>query len=151
MVCGTLAVVRLLATIVRWLDQLWIGLGFGHLTSPAFIGEGPHDCALTSLYWAAPSLPEKKIKEAFLHCSENWPYGGITNKEFAIALKHLGVIHGYSHRVETLGDVVQRRHARCVVLLHGHYAALLNGRLAGKDAIFTWPSSSVVYCYWILR
>ena len=146
-----MAIMRFLVTIVRWLDRLWIRFGFGHLASPAIIGQGPHDCALTSLYWAAPSLPEEKIQEAFLHCSENWPYGGVTNKEFAIALKHLSVRHGYSDRVETLGDVVQRGHSRCVVLLHGHYAALLNGRLAGKDAICTWPARSIVYCCWILR
>ena len=71
--------------------------------APTTIGAGDHDCALASLYWAAPSIPENRIVEAFGFCTDNWPYGGVTNKEFQIALKYLKAESYCSTDLKTLG------------------------------------------------
>ncbi len=107
-----------------------------------------HDCALASLYWAAPWIPEARIIEAFQLCAENWPYGGVTNREFAIALKYLNVESLYSTDASTLGALRNRRQGRFVALLHGHFMAIINGKIVGKDALRAWDTRSTVYCYW---
>lgn len=115
---------------------------------PASIGQQPHDCALTSLYWAVPWLPESKIVEAFGFCAADWPYGGVTNTEFSIALNYLGVPYTYSHKTETLGDLLGRRPTKAVALLHGHFISIHRGRI---DELQHWPTDTTVYCCWIFR
>ena len=115
------------------------------------IGAGDHDCALASLYWAAPGIPENRIVEAFGFCTENWPYGGVTNKEFQIALKYLKAETHYSTDLETLGALLDNRPARCVALLPGHFIAIVNGEIVGRDAHLRWSSSTTLYCHWTFR
>ena len=81
---------------------------------------------LSSLYWAAPSLPEPYIVEAFNLATETWPYGGVTNKEFAIALKYLKVSNFYSTDINKLGDLL---------------ADNASARAAACLQESTWPSS----------
>lgn len=118
--------------------------------APDVIGLGPHDCALSSLYWTAPWVPEGKLSEAFLYCAEDWPHGPVTNKELNIALSFLGVEHQYSDDVTTLGALVRRRLRRCIALLDGHFVGLVNGKLVGRDARFAQRPDTVVYRHWIL-
>lgn len=118
---------------------------------PATIGEGVHDCALASLYWATPWIPEVHIVDAFKFCTENWPYGGVTNKEFAIVLKYLNADACYYPDTETLRSLLNRKPVRCVALLHGHFVAIVNGKLVGRDAHLTWDLNSTVYCHWTFR
>lgn len=115
---------------------------------PEKIGSQPHDCALASLYWAVPWLPESKIVEAFSYCADAWPYSGVTNKEFSIALKYLHLKFNYSDKTETLGEVLNRRPTKAVVLVHGHFISIHKGRIVGHDAMGNWPSEAVVYCCW---
>ena len=42
-------------------ERLSVRMGLGHVLAPIALGDGPHDCALTSLYWAVPRLPEARI------------------------------------------------------------------------------------------
>ena len=51
---------------------------------------GPHDCALHALSEVAPEVDIDKMREAFLFCAKEWPYGGVTNREFHVALNFLG-------------------------------------------------------------
>ena len=132
----------------RAVDRIWCWLGGNHIIGPATIGKGPHDCALTSLYWASPWIQERKISEAFTFCAENWPYAGITNKEFAIALSYLNQEACYSDETCTLGTLLHRKPSRCVVLLHGHYIAIVNGNIVGQDAYLKLNVNATVYCYW---
>lgn len=115
---------------------------------PASIGQQLHDCALTSLYWAVPWLPESKIVEAFGFCAANWPYGGVTNKEFSIALKYLDVPYTYSDKTETLSDLLSRRPTKAVALLHGHFISIHRGQV---DESRHWPIDTTVYCCWTFR
>ena len=135
----------------RILDTIWVRLGGVHLVAPTRIGTGEHDCALVSLYWAAPWIPDDRIVEAFGFCTENWPYGGVTNKEFQIALKYLKAESRYSTDLTTLGALLGSRPTRCVALLPGHFIAIANGQIVGRDAHVRWPSSTKVYCHWTLR
>ena len=143
--------VRILASVRSIVDRIWVWLGGSHLASPAALGSGNHDCAPASLYWAAPTIPESRIIEAFLFCSENWPYGGVTNKEFQIVVKYLGIGSDYSADSETLGALLTRKPGRCVALLHGHFIAIINGKIVGRDARRSWDLSTEVYCHWTFR
>ena len=132
-------------------DRIWVWLGGGHVKAPTTIGTGDHDCALDSLYWAAPWIPEIRIIEAFEFCTDDWPYGGVTNKEFQIALKYLNAESHYSYDTETLGALLARQPDRCVALLHGHFIAIVNGKVVGRDARLAWDPSTTVYCHWTFR
>lgn len=135
---------------MRCLDKTLVAFGCDHIVGPQTIGGGAHDCALAALYWAAPKLSEKDIRQAFLYCSNEWPYAGVFNTEFAITLKYLGLQNTYYGHDDTLGNVARKRYKHCVALLRGHYVALLNGSLAGKDAKGTFLKSAKVECYWVL-
>ena len=132
-------------------SRIWVWMGGGHLAAPVALGAGDHDCAPVSLYWAAPWIPESRIVEAFLFCAENWPYGGVTNKEFQIVLKYLGAGSDYFDDSGTLGTLLAGKPSRCVALLHGHFIAIINGKIVGRDARRAWDLGTEVYCYWIFR
>lgn len=140
---------RSLTYFLHLIDRLWVRRGGGHVVSPTTIGAGRHDCALAALYWTAPSLSERRIIEAFEFCTENWPYGGVTNREFQIALKYLGADSQYSGETETLGELLDRQPRRCVALVPGHFVAVVRGNLVGRDAQ-AWCRDTTVYCSWIL-
>ena len=142
---------RILASARSIVDRIWVWLRGGHLAPPATLDSGNHDCAPASLYWAAPRIPESQIIEAFLFCSENWPYGGVTNKEFQIVVKYLDIESDYSADSETLGALLARKPSRCVALLHGHFIAIINGKIVGRDARRSWDLSTEVYCHWTFR
>ena len=119
-----------------------------HAGSPTQIGQGRHDCALSSLYWAVPTIPEPLIVEAFNLAAGTWPYGGVTNKEFAIALKYLKVESYYSADIDTLAELLVDKPARCVALVHGHFIPIVNGVIVGRDAHRYWSPDTHVYCHW---
>ena len=135
----------------RGLDRASVWAGRGHVVAPVALGDGPHDCALTSLYWAVPTLSEDRIREAFQYCAKKWPYGGVTNTEFAIALKYLNVEHRYVAETESLGSLLARKPTRCVALLPYHFIAIVGERIAGKDAHRVWNPATTVYCSWAFR
>ena len=101
-----------------------------------------------SLLGRPPGFSESRISEAFGFCADNWPYGGVTNKEFAIALKYLEADSRYCDKKETLGGLLKRRPARCVALLHGHFIAILNGKPVGRDRHLANRPNATVYCHW---
>lgn len=147
---GTVPKTRLLCALWRLADRLWIWITGSHLLDPTTIGTGNHDCAPASLYWVAPWLPEDRIVEAFQVCADNWPFAGVTNKEFAIALAYLRVEVRYFPDTETLGALVERKPSRCVALLHGHFIAIVDGKIVGRDARLASRPNTKVYCYWII-
>ena len=133
------------------IDKAWVYLRGSHLLAPSKLGMGDHDCAPVSLYWAAPWISESQIRHAFLFCAENWPYGGVTNREFQITLKYLKTEVYYSADSETLGVLLAKKPNRCVALLHGHFIAIIKGKIVGRDARRVWDLNTEVYCHWIFR
>ena len=132
----------------RVYDRISVVVLDRHTVGPAAIGDGQHDCALASLYWAVPSLREVDIVEAFNLAAASWPYGGVSNKEFAIALRRLGLDSEYSREPTTLGALLSRKPTRCVALVHGHFIAIVNGVIVGRDARCHWAAGTHVYCHW---
>ena len=115
---------------------------------PEKFGSGPHDCALVALHIVAPRVSEDEIKDAFLFSTENWPHGGVTNKEFNITLNYLKLKFEYDDSEgQTIGSLIQRKDPRCVALIHGHYIALRRGKIVGEHLSFN-PKIKV-YCNWI--
>lgn len=141
---------RLLLYLRRVTDGMWTWLGGGHLIGPKVVGTGDHDCALASLYWTAPWIPETQIVEALQFCTNTWPYGGITNKELQIALAYLNVKAHYSSEKTTLGSLLAARPRKCIALVPHHFIAIVNGRIVGRDALIDWDPCTTVYCHWIL-
>ena len=129
-------------------DRLSVVVCGRHAVSPAQIGDGHHDCALSSLYWAVPVISETAIIDAFNVATDTWPYGGVTNKEFAIALRHLRVNNLYSTNTNTLGTLLAAKPVKCVALLHGHFIPIVDGLIVGRDAYRRWPADTYVYCHW---
>ena len=119
-----------------------------HTASPTQIGDGQHDCALSSLYWTVPAVPESKIIDAFNVTTDTWPYGGVTNKEFMIALKCLKVDNCYSTNINTLRALLATKPAKCVALIHGHFIPIVDGMIVGYDAHRHWSPDTHVYCHW---
>ena len=132
----------------RFVDRAWAWLGGGHLLAPAKLADGDHDCGPVALYWAAPRIPESRIHEAFLFCAENWPHGGVTNSEFQIALQYLKIESDYCDKPTVLGALLVAKPRRCVALVHGHFIAIVNGKIVGRDARRTWSAETNVYCHW---
>ena len=136
--------------IRRIADKIWVGLGGGrHLIGPSELGSGPHDCAPASLYQVVPWIPEARIVEAFQYCTDGWPYAGVTNKEFQIAVKYLEMDAHYSSEEETVDTLLDRRPARCIALVPYHYIGIINGKIIGHDA--GMGRSTTVYCHWTFR
>ena len=136
------------ARLRRLVDWFLVVMCDRHVANPVQIGEGQHDCALSSLYWAAPSIPESEILNAFNLTGETWPYGGVTNKEFEIALKYLRVENDYSKGINTLGELLAVKPEKCVALLHGHFIPIVDGVIVGHDSHRLWPMETHVYCHW---
>ena len=130
------------------IDRLSVLLRHCHTANPTRIGDGPHDCALSSLFWAAPTLSETEIVDAFNVAADTWPYGGVTNKEFAIALSHLDLDSAYSTDINTLEALLVTRPPRCVALVRGHFIPIVDGAIAGSDAHRHWPPDTHIYCHW---
>ena len=110
---------------------------------------GVHDCGPRALFRAVPELQETKVRDAFSLCSEKWPFGGVSNKEFEIVVKFLGLEHEYCGEEETLEDVLDRRPNRCVALLWGHFIAIRNGEVAGNELLAETPDETKVVCSWV--
>ena len=137
--------------LLRFIDKIWVKIKGRRFIGPRNIGKGVHDCALTSLYWAAPSLSESVIREAFLFCADEWPYAGVTNKEFQIALKFLNLKTRYCSDTETLETLLEKEPVRCVALLPYHYIAIVDGKIVGKDTRLIQHDNAIVYCHWIFH
>ena len=118
----------------RIVDTMWVTLGGKrHLIGPSMLGHGPHDCGPASLYRVVPWLSEETIREAFLYCAEAWPHGGVTNRDFQIAVKYLKLDSRYSDIKETVGSLLAKNPARCVALLPGHYIGIVDGKILPPD------------------
>ena len=132
----------------KFVDKIWVSLGGNHFTNPSLFGGNDHDCALRALYWAAPWIPERDIKEAFEFCTESWPYAGVTNKEFSIVLKYLGIQTRYDGNMRNLGYLLNRGPKRCVALIPWHFVTILDKKIVREDRGQYKNPNITVYCRW---
>lgn len=112
---------------------------------------GPHDCALVALAQVLPDLDKEKIKVAFSNCCDLWPYAGVTNKEFNITLRYLGILERFEYDDRDGLIIKNFRHRKgdiFIVLIYGHFQVLDNKNKAG--CYYPANEKSTVYCSWRL-
>lgn len=110
---------------------------------------GPHDCSIHALLEIKPQLDVQKVRQAFLVCAKNWPYGGVTNREFHMALQFLEVNNTYHEEDTTLPELLSRKKGKCVALVDFHFIATDQGKVIGRDASrFSLEFPTHIYCYW---
>lgn len=141
----------LFRTLLTALDNIAIFLLDRHIKRPTHFGNGPHDCALNSLYWAVPSISEKALVEAFQLCTDHWPYGGVYNSEFSTVLDYLKLSYSYTDHDECFREVLAGDYQRAVVLFNGHFAPIIKGQAYGCDAHYNSRPDVTVLCKWIFR
>ena len=115
---------------------------------------GPHDCGIRALLKVVPDLPHEKVKEAFMHCCEWWPYGGITNKEFNIALRYLKIFDHFVYDDRDnmcIGEFISDYQNNYILLLHGHFTFIRNGKIQDAPFYTNSKSDEKVYCSWKLQ
>ena len=141
---------KLIKQIFSFLSILWAWrFDSKAYREPEKFGEGRHDCALEALYSVVAEISEDDIIEAFTFCTENWPYAGVTNKEFNIVIKYLKLKVEYDDSEgQTIKSLTRKKTGSHIALLHGHYIATENGQIIGRDAnIYNNPDGKV-YCSW---
>ena len=115
--------------------------------------QGKHDCALRALYIMLPDTPIEGMINAFTNCCEWWPYRGVSNKEFNIALASLKIKDRFEYadpEAITLGHLLKRKKDIFIALVYGHYTVVSRGVVLDKHADY-YGAKQKVYCYWRLR
>ena len=116
--------------------------------------QGKHDCALRALYITLPSTSFEGMISAFTNCCEWWPYRGVSNKEFNIALASLKIKDRFEYAAPestTLGQLLKRKKDTFIALVYGHYTVVSKGIVLDKYADYYDSAKQKVYCYWRLR
>ena len=109
-----------------------------------------HICGPIALHIVFPNIPESKILDAFYHCCNEWPNGGVTNKEFNIVIKYLGIKNlKYFNKRTTIGLLLRQKKELVIALVYGHYLAISYGQILEFYDI-SWKNNlkEKVYCYW---
>lgn len=138
---------RVILRAVDWLSAALVPAG--RVREASVLPSGPHDCSLHALSEVIPDVDMNSMRDAFLACAKEWPYGGVTNREFHMALNFLGIEHTYHHEDTTLGEILANEKGKCVALVDYHFIATNRGRVVGRDAgVFTRNIPTRIYCYW---
>ena len=111
--------------------------------------DSPHNCSLIALHLTLSKIPESKILDAFYHCCEDWPNGGVTNKEFNIVIKFLKIDSlVYCDRETTIDSLLSKK-KNFIALVYGHYLAISkNCILEYYNPYWHNNTNEKVYCYW---
>ena len=115
---------------------------------------GPHDCGPKSLLRVLPDLDPEEVRKAFILASDNWPYGGVNNREFFLIVNYLSKNSDisfeseYSHEEESLANLLSRKPSKCVALLKGHFIAILDGEVVGREPLLKPYEETDVVCSW---
>ena len=116
--------------------------------------QGKHDCALRALYITLPSTSVEDMISTFTNCCEWWPYRGVSNKEFNIALASLKIKDSFEYIAPEsimLGQLLKRKKDTFIVLVYGHYTVISSGIILDKYADYYDRTQQKVYCCWRLR
>lgn len=113
------------------------------------VSPGIHNCAPNALAKVMPSLSSDGIIKGFFECCDKWPYGGVTNKEFNITLRHLGIFNQFEYddnkKIKVLNFL--SRKDTFIILLYGHFTVIKAGKV---DDNHTVRYHDQVYCSWKL-
>ena len=121
------------------------------------IFNGQHDCGPRALCQILPHLKQDSVKEAFLYSSKLWPYGGVTNKDFNIALRYLRIINLFEYKgyeetcMPVANDFRNKKNDTFILLIYGHYTVVRKGKIIDRRVLAKNISKEQVYCSWKLR
>ncbi len=111
-----------------------------------------HNCALVALARVKPDLSADQIIRGFGDCCDRWPHAGVTNKEFNITLRHLGIFDQFEYNDSermTVKDFFAMKESVFIILTHGHFSAIVHG-MAIDDFYYAGSHVAKVYCSWRL-
>lgn len=114
--------------------------------------QGKHDCALRALYVTLPDISVENMRDKFMNCCEWWPYRGVSNKEFNIALDSLKIKDKFEYATSEsteLSHLLKRKKDSFIALVYGHYTVVSKGIILDKYAGYS--AKQKVYCYWRLK
>ena len=112
---------------------------------------GKHECSVNMLLNVMPKLDQDQVVDAFKKCCNLYPYNGVTNKEFNIALRYLKIIDKFEYDDSddlVVRDFLERKKDTFILLIHGHFTVVMKGKIL--DAMYITETSKV-YCSWKLR
>ena len=110
--------------------------------------QGSHDCALRALHMVCPDISIESMQHSFNICCNNWPYAGITNKEFNISISNLKIkdrFQYYDNDNIILKHLLRNKEHIFIALIYGHYTVIYKG----KATEYSSPYEEI-YCYWQL-
>lgn len=121
-------------------------------TPPAKLPGGPHDCGLRALCRVMPELPLEKITHAFDNSCDKWPFDGITNKEFNIALRFLGVFELFKYSDTEGKKLIEflNEDGVYILLIYGHFTVVMDGKIKDSSYYQNMSGSEKVFCSWKL-
>ena len=137
---------------VYWLNILLRLLRSNYSIVPKELS-GKHDCGPRALFVVLPGLALDEIVDAFMHSCDWWPYRGVTNKEYNIALSYLNLKDCFEYVVPekmTITELRKHKSETYIVLIYGHYTVIRAGRVVDISPYPKEASKSKVYCYWKL-
>lgn len=114
--------------------------------------KGKHNCAPMALAEVMPNLSADRILQGFSECCDKWPYGGVTNKEFNITLRHLDLFEKFKYDdsdKRIMKHFLCRRNEVFILLILGHFTVVRNGKIY-DNVIYTKCINDKVYCSWRL-
>ena len=141
---------RLFDFLQRIFGRLFNRTPVSYRKIPKEIG-GPHDCALRALHLVCPDVPIEEMKNSFNFCCDNWPYGGVSNKELNISISNLGLKDGFQYCDDdglTLMDLVKMKRNIYIALIYGHYTVVYKGKII--DYFTGYDLSEEIFCCWRL-
>ena len=136
--------------LVSWMSRFFKKESPSYPQIPKKI-QGPHDCALRALYITLPDTPVESMINSFTNCCEWWPYQGVTNKEFNIALASLKIKNRFQYVASestTLNHLSKRKKDTFIALIYGHYTVVSKGVLLDN---YVGSATQKVYSYWKLK
>ena len=113
--------------------------------------KGKHECSVNMLLNVMPQLDQEQVVDAFKKCCNLYPYDGVTNKEFNIALRYLKIFDKFEYDDSdgfVVQDFLERKRETFILLIHGHFTIVMKGRVLDAMRI---SEKSKVYCSWKLR
>lgn len=113
---------------------------------------GPHDCGMRALQVVLPHLSAEKIENAFMNCADKWPRGGVTNVEFNVALRFMGLFDQFEYNDadgQKLGDFLDDEDSATILLIHGHFTTVKEGKIIDMSFV-PGAAQQKVYCSWRL-
>lgn len=137
--------------LFSWIVGFFVRRPPEYLEPPKEI-QGTHDCALRALYITLPNIPIENMISAFNSCCDWWPYRGISNKEFNIALAFLEIKDRFDYVAAepvTLDYLLKQKGDTFIALIYGHYTVASKGYVL--DSYSSGFRKQQVYCYWRLK